>query len=72
MEPTLGNRLCAWRVHCSLTQEQVADACGYTKQCVSNWENDKSAPSQRALAVIVALFNTTLPIFWSRVPKKAA
>lgn len=46
LEPmeTLGKRLRHARVQAHLTQQQIADAIGITRESVSFWENDKSKP----------------------------
>lgn len=40
-----GMRIKLARMKAGLTQEQLAEKVGYTKQTISNWENGKSRPS---------------------------
>ena len=43
----------------SLTQKQLADKLGVTKQTVSNWENDNILPSIETLMRICQFFNVS-------------
>lgn len=43
----------------SLTQKQLADKLGVTKQTVSNWENDNILPSIETLIRICEFFNVS-------------
>ncbi|WP_421696887.1 helix-turn-helix transcriptional regulator [Ancylobacter sp.] len=42
--------LVEWRTHLDLTQEQVAEAVGTTKETISRWENSKRLMSTDILA----------------------
>lgn len=47
---TLGNRLARARKRLKLTQEQIADQFGVSKQAVSQWERDETTPEPDKLA----------------------
>ena len=44
MEYDIGSKIKAARIEKKLTQEQVADLLGVSRQTISNWENEKSYP----------------------------
>lgn len=43
----------------NISQVQLANELGVTKQCVSNWENDNILPSLDMLLKIAKYFNVT-------------
>jgi len=49
---TKGQRISAARRAKSLTQQQLADACGVTKNTVSRWEIGKNNPDQERIVQI--------------------
>nr|DAN00896.1 MAG TPA: Repressor protein CI [Caudoviricetes sp.] len=52
-------RLEGLRISYNLTQKQLADKLGVTKQTVSNWENDNILPSIETLMRICQFFNVS-------------
>ena len=44
MEYDIGSKIKAARLEKKLTQEQVAELLGVSRQTISNWENEKSYP----------------------------
>ena len=44
MELDIGSKIKAARIEKKLTQEQVAELLGVSRQTISNWENEKSYP----------------------------
>ena len=59
---TLGQRIREQRLRCGLSQEQVAEAVGVSRQAVAKWENDQSAPATGNLFRLAALFGTTVDL----------
>ena len=49
-----------------LTQVQLADKLGITKQSVSNWENDNIMPSVEMLVKIADFFNVSTDYLLAR------
>ena len=49
-----------------LTQEQLADKLGVTKQSVSNWENGNIMPSVEMLEKIADFFNVSVDYLLGR------
>lgn len=56
---TLGERIKACRQAAGLSQEMVADRVGVSRQAVTKWEADQSAPSAEHLLQLAQLFGTT-------------
>ena len=56
----IGNKLQRARTQANLTQEQVAEALGVSRQTVSNWENEKTYPDIRSVVVLSDLYNLSL------------
>ena len=44
MEHDIGSKIKAARIEKKLTQEQIAELLGVSRQTISNWENEKSYP----------------------------
>ena len=44
MEHDIGSKIKSARLEKKLTQEQVAELLGVSRQTISNWENEKSDP----------------------------
>ena len=40
----IGMKMKKARINAGLTQEQVAESLGVSRQTISNWENDKTYP----------------------------
>jgi len=58
----LHDRIKQCRQNVGLTQEQVADEMGVSRQAVTKWENGKSAPSTENLFKLASLFGTTVDL----------
>ena len=41
---TLGQRICQYRKQLNISQEELGDRLGVSRQAVSKWETDLSAP----------------------------
>lgn len=57
---SLGENIKAQRIRLHLSQEYVADQIGVSRQAVSKWENDQSAPTSGNLAELAALFDVSI------------
>lgn len=58
----LNERIKNCRRKSGLTQEQVAEAMGVSRQAVTKWENGQSAPSTENLFKLASLFGTTVDL----------
>ena len=47
MEYDIGSKIKAARLKKKMTQEQVAELLGVSRQTISNWENEKSRSEER-------------------------
>ena len=56
---SLGERIKACRQQAGLSQENVAEAVGVSRQAVTKWETGQSAPSTENLFRLAELFGTT-------------
>lgn len=56
----LGNKLQRARAKANLTQEQVAETLGVSRQTISNWENEKTYPDIRSVVTLSDLYNVSL------------
>ena len=61
----LGVKLKELRLHCALTQEELADRCELTKGYISQLENDLTSPSIATLIDILSALGTNLKEFFS-------
>lgn len=59
-EMSLGQQLKKFRELKSLSQEDIAQKIGVTRQAVYKWENDKSYPDIDNLILLSELYNVTL------------
>lgn len=57
---TLGERIKACRQNAKLSQEQIAGAVGVSRQAVTKWEADQSAPSTENLFKLAEILGTTV------------
>ena len=57
---TLGQRLQTLRLAVGWSQEQMAERLAVTRQTVSKWERDLSAPDVASLALLSDLFEISL------------
>lgn len=55
----LGENIKNLRTSLKLTQVEIANKLGVTKQCVSNWENDNIVPSVDMLTKIAQIFKVS-------------
>lgn len=67
---TLGERIKTCRQNADLSQEQVAELVGVSRQAVTKWETNKSAPSTENLFKLAEIFETTVDMIL--VEKKEA
>ena len=56
----IGNKLHRARTKANLTQEQVAEALGVSRQTISNWENGKSLPDILSVIRMSELYQISL------------
>ncbi len=56
----IGMKMKKARINVGLTQEQVAEALGVSRQTISNWENDKTYPDIISVIKISDLYNVSL------------
>lgn len=56
----IGNKLQRARTKANLTQEQVAETLGVSRQTISNWENEKTYPDIRSVVTLSDLYNVSL------------
>jgi len=57
---SLGSRINEYRRQRNITQEQLADAMGFTSQAVSKWENDISCPDIAILPQLADYFSVSM------------
>ena len=56
----LGNSLFHARKKCGLSQEEVAERLGVSRQTISKWETDETLPDIRQSKRMALLYNLTL------------
>ena len=56
----IGNKLQQARTNANMTQEQIAEALGVSRQTISNWENEKTYPDIRSVVTLSDLYNVSL------------
>lgn len=54
---TIGNNIKKYREAKGLTQKQVAEAVGKTKNVVSNWEQGSNKPDTDTVSILCGLFD---------------
>ncbi len=57
---SLGQRISLYRKQSGMSQEKVAEYIGISRQAVTKWENDRSAPSTENLIRLAELYNISL------------
>lgn len=62
---SLGERIKEQRKNCGMSQEKVAELVGVSRQAVTKWETDQSAPSTENLFKLAEIFGTTADILLS-------
>lgn len=67
---TLGERIRAHRKRAGLSQEQLAEQIGVSRQAVTKWESGKSTPGTGHLFRLAEVFGTTVDLLLS--PEDAA
>lgn len=60
MEHDIGSKIKAARIEKKLTQEQVAELLGVSRQTISNWENEKSYPDIISVIALSDLYSVSL------------
>ena len=60
MEHDIGCKIKAARIEKKLTQEQVAELLGVSRQTISNWENEKNYPDIKSLVLMSEVFQVSL------------
>ena len=60
MEHDIGCKIKAARIEKKLTQEQVAELLGVSRQTISNWENEKSYPDIISVIELSSLYSISL------------
>ena len=60
MEHDIGSKIKAARLEKKLTQEQVAELLGVSRQTISNWENEKSYPDIISVIELSSLYSISL------------
>jgi transcriptional regulator with XRE-family HTH domain len=56
----IGNKIKELRNNANLTQEQLADKCGFSKNAIWNYENDKRSPDIKVLIKIAEALGVTI------------
>ena len=62
MEHDIGSKIKAARLEKKLTQEQVAEILGVSRQTISNWENEKSYPDIISVIELSNLYSISLDV----------
>lgn len=57
---TIGEKIYTLRTKCGMTQEQLAEKIGVSRQAISKWESDVSVPEINKLKALANLFQVTL------------
>ena len=60
MEHDIGSKIKAARIEKKLTQEQVAELLGVSRQTISNWENEKYYPDIISVIKMSECYDITL------------
>ena len=57
---TLGQNILKMRKKCGLSQEELGDKVGVTRQTISNWELDETSPNPEQLKGLSKALNTSV------------
>lgn len=63
---TLGERIKTCRNSAGLSQEKVAELVGVSRQAVTKWESNQTAPSTENLFKLAEIFGTTVDLLLSK------
>ena len=69
MEHDIGSKIKAARLEKKLTQEQVAELLGVSRQTISNWENEKSYPDIISVIKMSECYDVSLDYLLKREQK---
>ena len=67
---TLGEKIYKLRTKRSMTQEQLAEKIGVSRQSVSKWETDSAIPDIEKLKLLAEIFEVSITEFWGWNAKK--
>lgn len=67
---TLGERIKECRKKAGLSQEKVAELVGISRQAVTKWETNQSAPSTENLFKLAEIFGTTVDMLMDEVSRE--
>lgn len=67
---SLGERIGTHRKNLGLSQEQLAELVGVSRQAVTKWETGQSAPSTEHLLKLAAALGTTVDILLASGERK--
>ena len=59
---SLGERIKEQRKSCGMSQEKLAELVGVSRQAVTKWETDQSAPSTEKLFKLAQIFGTSVDL----------
>jgi transcriptional regulator with XRE-family HTH domain len=69
---TLGERILQFRKICGLSQEQLAEVVGVSRQAISKWETDQSLPEIEKILLLSKTFSiSTDELLGNEAPTKA-
>lgn len=69
---TLGEKICQLRTQAGLSQEDLAEKTGVSRQSVSKWETDASTPELEKLIQLSKIFEITLDSLVRNEPQETA
>lgn len=67
-EPSLGQRIAAWRRRLGWSQAKLAERIGVTDSAWSQWETGSATPTLANLYAIVGALEITMAQFWGALP----
>ena len=60
MTTEIANRLCAYRKHHGISQEELAEKLGVSRQAISKWERSEASPDTDNLISLSQVYEVTL------------
>ena len=69
---SLGERIKEQRKNCGMSQEKLAELVGVSRQAVTKWETDQSAPSTEKLFKLAEIFGTSVDLLIKADEKSTA